>query len=398
MTHRALVASGFVTLGIASCQPSDTDRTVTVPDGVPVKVATSAAWGADEAWSLEEVVTVGAPDVDFVDVVGIDADEAGRIYVADRGAQHVRVLDAGGSPLATIGAPGEGPGEFGSNVGGVFLLGGEVVVPDVSNQRISRFDPDGRFLGSRRVSADGGVPIRWDVAAGRLVAQRRSVVPGDRTPPPDVVVSLPLEGERVDTLATLPEGVAVQITGGIPRIRQFEPEPMWDTTAEGRFVTAMSDAWHFETRAPDGALEWVATRAIEAAPASGADRRAVEESLRRMYERRGVPPSISGEVIRRMEFADRLPALASLRFGPRDTLWVQHLVPPAEWGDERVRIFPAQMGSRTWSVFGPEGDYLGEVTFPVEFEPLHASGDLWYGITRDQLDVQSVGVFRVVTE
>ena len=55
------------------------------------------------------------------------------------------------------------------------------------------------------------------------------------------------------------------------------------------------------------------------------------------------------------------------------------------------------MGSTTWSVFDQEGRYLGDVTFPGKYQPIRAMGDKFYGIARDELDVQSLKVYRIVT-
>jgi hypothetical protein len=55
------------------------------------------------------------------------------------------------------------------------------------------------------------------------------------------------------------------------------------------------------------------------------------------------------------------------------------------------------LGSSTWDVFDAEGRYLGPVTFPGKYQPIRAMGDRFYGIARDELDVQSLKVYRVIT-
>ncbi|HKJ01606.1 MAG TPA: 6-bladed beta-propeller [Longimicrobiales bacterium] len=390
---------------VAGCLASgdDSRRPPAEPVDDGVVVGGRGAWAPDDAWTVEEVLSVGGLDSgvesQFGVISGVDVDGAGNIYVADKQIRNVRVFDAAGAYLRTMGRPGEGPGEFGSNIGGVFVLGDEVVVPDASSARVSRFGLDGAFLASDPVRADRGIPIRWDVAGGRLVAQRRRIVPGDRTATVgDAVVTLGLEGGPVDTLATLPAGQSVQVTGGLPRIRQFEPEPVWDTTVDGRLVTAMTDAWRFEVRDASGALEWIASRPTDVRRVTERQREAVRRSLREMYRRQGVPPALSQEVLDGMEFADDLPALASVTFGPYGSLWVQDFTPPDAFEDGRVRVSVHDMGSPSWSVFDAAGHYLGVVTFPVDFRPTRVVGDRFYGIARDALDVQTVRVFRISTE
>lgn len=55
------------------------------------------------------------------------------------------------------------------------------------------------------------------------------------------------------------------------------------------------------------------------------------------------------------------------------------------------------LGSTEWGVFDSEGRYLGIVTLPGKYQPIRAKGDRFYGIARDELDVQSLEVYRVVT-
>ena len=178
------------------------------------------------------------------------------------------------------------------------------MVPDASSSRVSRFRLDGAFIASVRISADQGIPIRWDTAGGRLIAQRRLIVPGDSTASAgDAVVTLAPYPQSVDTIATLPPGQSVQVTGGLPKIRQFEPEPLWDTTVDGRLVIAMTNEWRFEVRDASGELEWVASRPSNAVRVTGGHREAIRNSLREMYRIQGIPPAVSEEVIDRMEFA-----------------------------------------------------------------------------------------------
>ena len=117
-----------------------------------------------------------------------------------------------------------------------------------------------------------------------------------------------------------------------------------------------------------------------------------------MYRIQGIPPEVSEEVIDRMEFAADLPALASVTFGPYGSLWVQELTPPDQFQDGRVRFSVQDMGSLDRGVFDDAGQYLGVVRFPVDFRPTRVVGDRFYGISRDELDVQTVRVFRVSTE
>jgi len=67
----------------------------------------------------------------------------GRIVLADRGADEIRVLDAFGTHLATRGGKGEGPGEFAA-LGDIAPWPGDSILAwDLADLGMSVFDRDG---------------------------------------------------------------------------------------------------------------------------------------------------------------------------------------------------------------------------------------------------------------
>lgn len=395
-------------VAFVACSGSETDShwagTVSDSAGVLlVKNPTDGSWSADQAWTVEGVLSIGSLSGDekhqFGRIAGIDVDADGNIYVADAQARNVRVFAGSGAYLRTIGRPGSGPGEFGTNVAGVFVVDDQVIVPDLANQRISRFDVDGTFVSGQQLDMARGIPIRFDMTgAGLLVAQRRLPVAGDSVAQAgDPIVTVPPRGQAVDSVARLGLGQSVQITGGLPKIRQFAPDPVWDAARDGRLVTSMDDAWRFKVYGPDGDLKSIVSRPFDRERVTERDKRAVEDGLRDMYRKQGVPAQVSQAVIDRMGFADYFPTFTSLALGPRMSLWVRMLRSTEALVAQGRMVAVKDMGSRTWGVFGADGHYLGTVTFPVDFQPVRVVGDRFYGISRDDLDVQSVEVFRVVT-
>jgi hypothetical protein len=378
-----------------------------VTDSAGIAVVANPAegvWGPDDAWTVEEVLSIGSVEGDIVyqfgTIAGVDVDAEGNVYIADQQAQDVRVFDATGQYVRTLGGPGSGPGEMGRGVTGVFVAGGEVLVPDLGNQRIDRFDTEGASIGSQRLDLAQGLPLRWDgYSGGRLIVQKRAFDVGDSTATPhgDPIVTLAAEGEVADTVAVLPIGQSFQVTGGQARIRQFEPEPIWDADPDGRILTGMNDGWRFEVWSADGTLSRIITRPSERKLVTERDKQVFKDAIRDLARQQGAPPQAVEALLQQYEFADYFPAFVSLALGPNGSIWVQNFRSGDELAGEGETFDVQDMGSPEWGVFDAEGRYLGTVTFPGRYQPIRAMGDRFYGVARDELDVQSLKVYRVIT-
>jgi hypothetical protein len=78
-----------------------------------------------------------------------------------------------------------------------------------------------------------------------------------------------------------------------------------------------------------------------------------------------------------------LPAFQNLEADPAGDLWARTYSAPGP-------------GERIWSVFGPDGRWLGNVAFPDRFSPLEIGPDYVLGRWADPLDVEHVQVRSLV--
>ena len=104
--------------------------------------------GAPE-WTLRESVRIGGDDdgpTSFSWIKGLAETPDGRLYVYEQSTQDIRVFDADGRHVRTIGRRGSGPGELRNAEGIVFGPDGALWVRDAANGRFSRFDADGTPL------------------------------------------------------------------------------------------------------------------------------------------------------------------------------------------------------------------------------------------------------------
>jgi hypothetical protein len=76
-------------------------------------------------------------------------------------------------------------------------------------------------------------------------------------------------------------------------------------------------------------------------------------------------------------------------------VWVRDF-PAQSFGLFDARLADPGWPRQTWNIFDPDGVWLGELSLPERFD-LHAvaRGRL-FGVARDELDVETVQVFRVV--
>ena len=410
MDTRRSLAILAIALSVAACggDSSDSAWAGTVADSAGIPVVTNPVdgmWADGQGWTVVEELSIGSLEGElpyqFGQIGGVDVDADGNVYITDAQALEIRVFDPTGTYLRTIGAPGGGPGEFARGVSGLFVVGDELVVPDLGNTRVSRFTLDGEFIASEQIDLAKGVPLRMDMASGgRLVGQYRNLAPTDSTTEPtgDPIATLALGGATPDTLAVLPVGQSFQVTGGQARIRQFEPEPIWDVDPDGRLLTAMNNQWRFEVWNADGTLARVINRPFEPKAFTERDERVYKDGIMDLLRRQGVPAEAAQNVLGQMQFAEHWPTFATLALGPLGSVWVQNVNSGTDLAGEEGTFDVQDLASTAWGVFDAEGRYLGEVTFPGKYQPIQAMGDRFYGIARDELDVQSLKVYRVITD
>lgn len=381
-----------------------------VRDSAGIRIVENPAegiWTAGEAWTVEEELQIGVmdgdPELQFGSITGIDATPGGEIYVLDAQASRVRVFDAEGNLLRAFGQAGQGPGELSQAPAGLFLSGeGNLLVPDMMNQRVTRFTREGEASGSVPLDFAAGIPMLFAAGPeGRLYQQvRRMTLPGMAEVeggPVDLLYVLGDDGSVADTLARMTPGESFSFGGGAPTIRIFAPENLWAVLGSGELVSGKNSTYSLDIRNPQGELTTILRRASTRRPVSESEQESFLRAIRSAWEDAGMPPAMAAQLEQTVQFEDTWPALAALLAGPGGTLWVQRVDPdnaldPAAFED----LQNLQFGSPAWDVFDAEGRYLGIVEMPERFTPRRVVGDLIYGVQTDELGVARVSRLRVV--
>ncbi|MBL0171085.1 MAG: hypothetical protein IPP90_10190 [Gemmatimonadaceae bacterium] len=95
-------------------------------------------------------------------------------------------------------------------------------------------------------------------------------------------------------------------------------------------------------------------------------------------------------------YARTLPAFSALMADNLGRVWVR--TPRAIDGAVAGSLNDYSIGPSTWSVFGADGRWLGDVTMPARFSPTEIASDYVLGIARDDDGVQTVVRYRLGTK
>ena len=313
----------------------------------------------------------------FQRIVSVARDEEGRLVVADAGWGEIRVFDAGGDHVLTMGREGEGPGEF-QNLSGAWPgSGGNIFAVDGWQLRITEFGPVGEI---ERVSRIEGVAVpiffrfQGPGGPGSILSSvttlgARDLSHGEASRSSMEFLLHRLDGSVMETVARLP-GAAQGILRPDGDVLNMPVPFTLESSATGHAAgVAATTGETYEVLLFDtgGKLSRIA-RLAEAPPAWTQEHLEAwvpNERLRALAQDFPIPATLPGY--------DRLVA--------------------ADTGEIWARRYMLPRGATVhWDVFHPDGRYLGRVDVPAAFR-LHGVGDgQLLGVHEDELGVQRVQV------
>ena len=326
----------------------------------------------------------------FGDVTGAVRLEDGSIVAADEQSHNLRRYAADGRHLRTIGRQGDGPGEY----QGLRLLrncpGAAITVFDWALDRITELDPDGNVVDTRALNAAGVRPYGQPActADGRLVF---TPWPEDRR---DRAV-----GESYRWLMSLRYALGDSVTAlrpGIPGTERTRYSEISDGPADwGRnmvYAAVETGVWY--GTADDYELEhldWTG-RATRIARWAGPSLEVTRDRTDRYRDNYWLPRYDDPE--RRRDFErdswpeirdnlpDRFPAYEALFALPDGGVWVKTFVWRAP--EEEMHLLDR------------DGVWVRRLTLPSSAVVLDAGLDWVLLNQRDELDVPTVAVYRLV--
>jgi hypothetical protein len=374
--------------------------------GITIVENTDPLWDAQHAWSVSEspTLTIGVIEGDaayeLYRTVGATRLSDGRIVLATSGTHELRFYDAAGTHLRSVGRGGGGPGEF--RMMGTLdrIVGDTLVVYDLMQRRVSIFDADGAHVSDVNFAVGGQfvLPVVLGrLADGSYLAQLsfRQIGPNAPQPEPgdkrDSVIALRIgpNGDTFDTVGVYPSSVTrVQMLtlGGasapfsLPVL--FSPQCIMIAGRDG-IIAGTSDAYDVRFYTPGGTLQRIVRKSHVPLAVTPVDVDSMEAQTSQAIARANVLPAEIRSMFDDRPAAETMPAFRALTTDSEDNLWVEEYRRP---GDDVPR----------WSVFDPEGRFLGVVTGPAGVSVMDIGADYLLGRVTDDMDVERVVMYALV--
>lgn len=385
------------------------------------------------AADFEEVFRIGSIDgaawETFGEIAGMAFDAAGNLYVLDRQASRITMVDSEGNFVREIGQAGEGPGEFRMALHFTAMRDGRLVVADLGHRSYQLFDANGDF--ERMVGMGGGGMIRiGDIAAdpsgeavisgggGNVIAMRGGPGAAPEAPTTRPIERVSLRGDEAEVTViaegwkpvrpqapeTL-EGGGFSFSMSVAGPRTFEPELLVGVLPDGGVVFSDSSAYALKVTEPEGGVSRILRRPFQPTPVT--ERMEEAERERRLAElEAGDGPQMRvmmqgpggggaqainqdaikemmGGQIAQMQFYEELPVLIDVKTSWSGKIWTQRR------GDE-----PSDPGPI--DVITPEGQYMGTfATGVTEIPGAFGPDGLAAYIETDDFDVPTIVVRRL---
>lgn len=390
-------------LPLAACGGGDTSDSsaFSVRDSAGIQIAESSApaWKAGEEWTvaaeptLEIGVVEGAPEYQLNRVTDVRRQASGQIVVTNSASNEIRLYDASGRHVRTVGGRGGGPGEFQTLIFARVLQGDSLMAYDLMPKRISIFSPDGDFVRSFQLESMPNGDFPFAVGAlqdGSVLAYlNQSTGQSDglhRTPM--LFLHYSSEGKMLDTVSAQPGPERLMQTQSLGNGRMmasmilpmFSHNPVQAVNGD-RVVFGENESYELALVAPDGVVKRLVRRKVEPRPVTDADFASLMD----------VRLALISDPARRREVESTyrsLPRPATMPFydavllDDESNLWVRDFE-------------PTTINPLAWTVFDPEGRMLGTVTLPDGLEIKQIGDDFLLGVWRDDLDVQHVRMYAL---
>lgn len=124
-----------------------------------------ATWTVDAKPILDVAGVSASGAVNFENAAGATRLRDGSLLIADRGPASIRVIDATGKLVKTVGRKGDGPGEFHTIISAVGCGPDSMLVWDLNHREASMAGPTGAVARRFKIPSDSGTRVRGPLFA-----------------------------------------------------------------------------------------------------------------------------------------------------------------------------------------------------------------------------------------
>ena len=352
----SIVVALALLLGACSQQsPPETESLDIDSSSAQIVTSTPASSEATCTFSEEPVLVIGDNEEDdnqwFSSIRGMGRLSDGSVVAVDYASAEVRIFDASGRHLRSMGRRGEGPGEF-TNPFILWVTAGDTLW--VGNYRpwsYTVFTAQGQFV--RRIRLEPVYPNSTDAGGvlenGYTVNAMETLTTRDPdfgVPDTMIVEIHDPDGKFVRNLARIPSRVYGQVSES--------PEFFWlSKLFDARAVVdalgstiALAHGSKPEVQVLDDEfnLRMIIRWSEPNSEVTRADVRAYREDYRNRIDPSDWDESDDASISPERPVADVFPAIASIRIGRDGRIWVRQYDRPRE--------------DRGWLAFGAEGEFL----------------------------------------
>lgn len=358
--------------------------------------------GPSQQWTLptQPLLRLGGktdgPEV-FTNITSVLRTSRGDVAVGLMGDGEIRVFDAKGRHLNTLGKRGRGPGEF-PVLWRVFRVGDELYGLD--NAGITQvFGRDGKYTRTiPRLSAFGrrleiAGFLRDGTVVGHYYPDPLERAPTGESSVPAMLVRLSPSRTDADSLFRVVAGTVHRRGADEPTAVAYAPRLQVATLAD-RFCLSASGEYRVSCYDATGKPVLQLSRPTD--PRTSAITQADREAFFAGMDRANPDPRAAAfrrQIRERTEFAKVRPQIGRLLASTDHELWVGSY-DPSEAIPGTVNPSPQQ--PMIWRVYSPNGEWLAELRTPARFRLMDVGRDWILGVSRDADDVEVVEMFAVV--
>jgi len=296
----------------------------------------------------------GLPEnIFFEGIVDIELDDNGNVYLCDYKACNIKKFSPDGTFIGTIGAEGQGPGEF-NMPWRIAVSGDTLFVWDMGNRRMCALTLDGEYIQNIPVQNSEGRPQRMrSRPGGGIVLEREVTHRGEGDKPQDCIIqffSSDLELENTLFTHQVWRNKFRRIQGMNTNIIQpFSPGVFWHITPAGNIVIGLSEDYTIETHDPvEGRLSSF-THAYKPVKVTAEDKEQFFSQIT-YSSSSGGRMDVPQEIKKLTEFPKNKPAFDGLLVDPEGNILVHTIKKKSSGSDLQ------------FDAFDPEGNFIGEVT------------------------------------